>query len=300
MDGFDVFEEAPQKLGTEQTGLPTVVEVDEPEQRDKRKNVRHSVVFPPTVARPEDPDDDVYRLRAPAEPARTYPFELDPFQQKATAALHRGESVLVSAHTSAGKTVIAEYAIALCLKRHQRVVYTSPIKALSNQKYRDLTVTYMEHPELVGGQQATIGLMTGDTTVNRDAQVLVMTTEVLRNMLQQGAELLRELGCVIFDEVHYMKNAERGLVWEDSLSMLDSRVTFVFLSATIPNAPEFAAWVAHVHQRVVHVIYTEFRPVPLQFMLAPAGGRQAFAVFNSDERVLNTANVARAIQALPF
>lgn len=119
-----------------------MIDVDQPEQADKRKNVRHSVVFPQSMVPPADPKDPIYVLESPKVMARKYKFELDPFQQKAISALHRGESVLVSAHTSAGKTVIAEYAIALCVSKNQKIVYTSPIKALSNQKYRDLTVTY--------------------------------------------------------------------------------------------------------------------------------------------------------------
>lgn len=202
--------------------------------------------------------------------------------------------MLVAAHTSAGKTAVAEYAIALCLRRGQRVVYTSPIKALSNQKYRDLTIAYQGEPAI------TVGLMTGDTTVQREARVLVMTTEVLRNMLQQSAELLRELGCVVFDEVHYMRNAERGLVWEDCIGLLDSKITFVLLSATVPNAAEFASWVAQAHQKVIHVVYTEYRPVPLCFYVAPAGSQQCFQLFTSDDKRLNQQNFNKAILALPF
>ncbi|CAL6110525.1 Helicase [Hexamita inflata] len=300
MSDYDIFEDNAEKIVSEQRALPVVVDVAQPEQADKRKNVRHSVVFPPTMKQPENPLEDIYQLPPPTVMARQFPFTLDPFQQKAISALNRGESVLVSAHTSAGKTVIAEYGIALCLQKNQKIVYTSPIKALSNQKYRDLTVTYSENKDLVNGQKTTIGLMTGDTTVNRNAQVLVMTTEILRNMLHSGAEVLREIGCVVFDEVHYMKNAERGLVWEDCLSLLDSKINFVFLSATIPNASEFAAWVSQIHQKPVHVIYTEFRPVPLQFMICPLGAQQAFQVFSSDTRVVNNEQVNKAIQALPF
>lgn len=96
-----------------------------------------------------------------------------------------------------------------------------------------------------------------------------MTTEVLRNMLQSSSELLRELGCVVFDEVHYMRNAERGVVWEDCISLLDKRVSLALLSATLPNAPEFASWIAQTRNKITHVIYTEYRPVPLGFYVAP-------------------------------
>lgn len=133
-------------------------------------------------------------LPADFVPAKTYPFTLDPFQRRSIECLERNESVLVSAHTSAGKTVVAEYAIAMALRDKQRVIYTSPIKALSNQKYRDL---YEEFSD--------VGLMTGDVTINPNASCLVMTTEILRSMLYRGSEIMREVKWVIFDEIHYMR-----------------------------------------------------------------------------------------------
>ena len=129
-------------------------------------------------------------------PAKTYPFTLDPFQKLATYSIERGESVLVSAHTSAGKTVVAEFAIATSLQNKQRVIYTSPIKALSNQKYRELVEEFKD-----------VGLMTGDVTINPSASCLVMTTEILRGMLYHGSEVMREVAWVIFDEIHYMRDA---------------------------------------------------------------------------------------------
>jgi ATP-dependent RNA helicase DOB1 len=124
------------------------------------------------------------------KPAKTYPFTLDPFQRRAIECLERNESVLVSAHTSAGKTVVAEYAIAMALRDKQRVIYTSPIKALSNQKYRDLFEEFSD-----------VGLMTGDVTINPNASCLVMTTEILRSMLYRGSEVMREVKWLVFDEV---------------------------------------------------------------------------------------------------
>jgi ATP-dependent RNA helicase DOB1 len=134
-------------------------------------------------------------------PAKEYKFKLDPFQQQSVDCLERNESVLVSAHTSAGKTAIAEYAIAMALRDGQRVIYTSPIKALSNQKYRELADEFKD-----------VGLMTGDTTINPSSSCLVMTTEILRSMLYRGSEVMREVAWVIFDEVHYMRDKERGVV----------------------------------------------------------------------------------------
>lgn len=160
-----------------------------------------------------------------------------------------------------GKTAVAEYAIAKSLKAGQRVVYTSPIKALSNQKFRDLQEEFQD-----------VGLMTGDITINPEATCLVMTTEILRSMLYRGSELMREVAWVIYDEVHYMRDSERGVVWEESIILLPHKVRFVFLSATIPNASQFADWIAEIHHQPCHVVYTNYRPVPLQHYIFPQGG----------------------------
>ncbi|ELA41234.1 uncharacterized protein VICG_01723 [Vittaforma corneae ATCC 50505] len=191
----------------------------------------------------------------PHEPrcdAKKYKFELDTFQKISICSIERDESVLVSAHTSCGKTVVAEYAIAQSIKNNQRVVYTSPIKALSNQKYRELQEEFGD-----------VGLMTGDVTINPEASCLVMTTEILRNMLYRGSEVIREVHWIIFDEVHYMRDRERGVVWEETIILLPGHVRMVFLSATIPNALEFAEWISYIQQQIVHVVYTEKRVIPL-------------------------------------
>ena len=156
---------------------------------------------------------------------------------------------------------MAEYAIALSLKAKQRVIYTTPIKALSNQKYREF---YEEFSD--------VGLMTGDVTINPTASCLIMTTEILRSMLYRGSEVMREVGWVIFDEIHYMRDKERGVVWEETIILLPDTVHYVFLSATIPNARQFAEWIAHLHHQPCHVVYTDFRPTPLQHYIFPAGG----------------------------
>ncbi|XP_037957460.1 exosome RNA helicase MTR4 isoform X2 [Teleopsis dalmanni] len=194
-------------------------------------------------------------------PAKEYSFVLDAFQQRAILCIENGQSVLVSAHTSAGKTVVAEYAIAKSLLMKQRVIYTTPIKALSNQKFREFTLEFGD-----------VGIITGDVTINPSASCLIMTTEILRNMLYRGSEVMREVGWVIFDEIHYMRDKERGVVWEESLILLPDNVHFVFLSATIPNARQFAEWVTHLHKQPCHVVYTDYRPTPLQHYIFPAGG----------------------------
>lgn len=217
--------------------------------------VRHQVALPP--------DYDYVPIsehKAPETPARTWPFTLDPFQQVSIASIERGESVLVSAHTSAGKTVVAEYAIAQSLKNNQRVIYTSPIKALSNQKYREFAAEFGD-----------VGLMTGDVTINPTATCLVMTTEILRSMLYRGSEIMREVAWVVFDEIHYLRDKARGVVWEETIILLPDKVRYVFLSATIPNAMQFAEWITKTHSQPVHVVYTDFRPTPLQHYFFPAG-----------------------------
>ncbi|KAI9887622.1 MAG: ATP-dependent RNA helicase mtr4 [Watsoniomyces obsoletus] len=217
--------------------------------------VRHQVALPP--------DYDYVPIshhKAPEKPARTWPFKLDPFQQVSIASIERGESVLVSAHTSAGKTVVAEYAIAQSLKNNQRVIYTSPIKALSNQKYREFAAEFGD-----------VGLMTGDVTINPTATCLVMTTEILRSMLYRGSEIMREVAWVVFDEIHYMRDKSRGVVWEETIILLPDKVRYVFLSATIPNAMQFAEWITKTHNQPCHVVYTDFRPTPLQSYFFPAG-----------------------------
>lgn len=156
---------------------------------------------------------------------------------------------------------MAEYAIALSLQRKERVIYTSPIKALSNQKYRELSAEFGD-----------VGLLTGDVTINQDASCLVMTTEILRSMLYRGSEIIREVSWIIYDEIHYMRDKDRGVVWEESIIMLPEKVHHVFLSATIPNAMQFAEWICQMKQQPCHVVYTDYRPTPLQHYLFPAGG----------------------------
>lgn len=223
---------------------------------------------------------------SPRKPAREYPFTLDPFQKQSVNCLEHNQSVLVSAHTSAGKTVVAEYAIAMGLRDKQRVVYTSPIKALSNQKYRELHEEFKD-----------VGLMTGDITINPSASCLVMTTEILRNMLYRGSEVMREVAWVIFDEIHYMRDKERGVVWEETLILLPDKVRFVFLSATIPNAREFACWVAKLHNQPCNVVYTDYRPTPLQHYVFPVGGAGLYQVLD-EKGVFREQNFQKAVAAL--
>jgi antiviral helicase SKI2 len=188
--------------------------------------------------------------------AKEWPFELDTFQKEAVYHLENGDSVFVAAHTSAGKTVVAEYAIALAARHMTKAIYTSPIKALSNQKFRDFRETFDE-----------VGILTGDVQINPEASCLIMTTEILRSMLYRGADLIRDVEFVIFDEVHYVNDLERGVVWEEVIIMLPAHVTLILLSATVPNTYEFASWVGRTKQKDIYVISTPKRPVPLEHYL---------------------------------
>ncbi len=199
-----------------------------------------------------------------AGPTEFKGFQLAPFQRRAAAALDTDSNVLVAAPTGAGKTLVAEYAIHLAQSRGMRSIYTAPIKALSNQKFRD----FRADPAIDDA-----GLMTGDITVNAGGNVLVMTTEILRNTLFEDPERLSDVGVVVFDEVHYMDDIERGSVWEETLMFLPQDVVIVALSATIENLGQFAAWLERVRKRPVTMVQETKRPVPLKnFLYHPKAG----------------------------
>lgn len=200
-----------------------------------------------------------------------YDFGLDPFQIEACQALEAGKGVLVAAPTGSGKTIVGEFAVHLALQQGKKCFYTTPIKALSNQKYQDLAKRY-------GADK--VGLLTGDNSVNSDAPVVVMTTEVLRNMLYAGSQSLLGLGYVVMDEVHYLSDRFRGAVWEEVIIHLQESVTLVSLSATVSNAEEFGDWLDTVRGDT-EVIVSEHRPVPLfQHVLA---GRRMYDLFEEGE-----------------
>ncbi|ADM11416.1 Ski2 ATP-dependent RNA helicase [Encephalitozoon intestinalis ATCC 50506] len=183
-------------------------------------------------------------------------FETDTFQKQAFYFLSRNSSVFVSAHTSSGKTLVAEYAISLSQKHGTRTIYTSPIKALSNQKYHDFKQKYDD-----------VGIITGDVQVNPTAKCLVMTTEILRNLVYRNGDLLRDTEFVVFDEVHYINDSERGVVWEECIIMIPRNINFIMLSATIPNGLEFSEWVGRTKDRTIYVISTGKRAVPLEHVI---------------------------------
>jgi len=190
------------------------------------------------------------------------PIQLDPFQEEAIGWIEKEHSVLVSAPTGAGKTLIAESAIAKAFSRHETVIYTAPIKALSNQKYRDFRAQYGD---------GRVGILTGDVSINADAPIVVMTTEIYRNSLFENLERLRKVGWVIFDEVHYLDDPERGTVWEEAILFTPPEIRMLALSATVPNVRELCEWIQSVHERPIAVIEESHRPVPLEFLFQCQG-----------------------------
>jgi superfamily II RNA helicase len=183
-------------------------------------------------------------------------LELDRFQEEAIESIDQGHSCVVAAPTGCGKTLIAEYAIEKMMEQGVRVFYTGPIKALSNQKFRDFSARYGVNK---------VGIVTGDVRMNSNAPIVVMTTEIFRNSLFDGVGgSLKDVCCVILDEVHYLGDAERGTVWEESIIFAPEHIRFVCLSATVPNARQFTDWIANVRGETVDYIVEPTRPVPLK------------------------------------
>ena len=218
------------------------------------------------------------------DPPITFPFELDEFQKRSILRLEKHENVLVCAHTSSGKTVVAEYGIALGKRHSKRVLYTSPIKALSNQKYREFKKKFED-----------VGILTGDVSINPEAQCLIMTTEILQSSLYKNSELLNQVEWVVFDEVHYINDNERGHVWEEILILLPKGIGIIMLSATVPNYMEFAQWVGEIKEAKVYVQNTLKRVVPLQHLLF-IDKDNVFKVKEKDS--VNTAKIQQAFYYL--
>lgn len=189
---------------------------------------------------------------------RTYRgFKLNSFQTQAVEAIDQNKSILLSAPTGAGKTLVAEYAIEKVMEAGGRAIYTAPIKALSNQKFRDFK-------EILGNE---VGIMTGDVTLNPDAPLLIMTTEIFRNTLFERPESLEDITYVVFDEIHYMDDPDRGTVWEESIIFAPPEIRFICLSATISNLNQFGEWIAQVRGEEIEIIKSRDRPVPLKHYL---------------------------------
>jgi antiviral helicase SKI2 len=205
-------------------------------------------------------------LLSDEERCYTFPYKLDNFQEAGIYGIQNNENVLITAHTGSGKTVLAIYGIAYAIKNNKKVIYTSPTKSLSNQKYDEFI-------KLFSGI-STIGIMTGDIKVNPDAQIMIMTTEILRNLLYKAKNLdglgtstfinMEDVAVVIFDEVHYINDPDRGRVWEEVIIMLQREIILVMLSATIDKAEQFCSWIGNIKQKKINLIKTSHRVVPLK------------------------------------
>ena len=182
-------------------------------------------------------------------------MQYDRFQLEAIEYIKEGHSIVVCAPTGSGKTAIAEYVISECLKSGEGVIYTAPIKALSNQKFRDFQDQYKDN----------IGILTGDVSINPGARVLIMTTEIFRNKIMDESRSLDKFSWIVYDEIHYIDNSERGTVWEESLMLLPRHMRILGLSATVPNIEEFCGWLESIHGRPFKIIVEKKRPVPLHF-----------------------------------
>src|SRR5919199_2335271 len=215
------------------------------------------------------------------------PYQLDDFQLDAIRALANRHSVLVAAPTGTGKTVVGEFGIFMARKYGTRAIYTTPIKALSNQKFREFRLRWGDDE---------VGLLTGDVVVHREAPTLVMTTEVLRNMLVTGGSLA-DVGAIVFDEVHYMGDPERGMAWEEAILLALREVPLVCLSATVPNAGEIAEWIREAHGELSCVFHDQ-RSVPLEHRYwLPDPQLRPTAAASPDPQSRSTAVSARAAEA---
>ena len=247
-------QELEQKENEEQIKEETIKKREKGEDLNK-SNIKQNDISGNEVYAIED-KEDISKFELNEDMALKFPFTLDEFQKRSIMRLEKKENVLVCAHTSSGKTVVAEYGIALGKKHGKRVVYTSPIKALSNQKYSEFKAKFDD-----------VGILTGDTNINPNAQCLIMTTEILQSCLYKNSELLNQLEWIIFDEIHYINDNERGHVWEEILILLPPGINLIMLSATIPNYMEFANWVGNIKKSIVYVEITQKRVVPLKHQI---------------------------------
>ena len=227
------------------TGTPAVQMPPPPEDKKKYKAIV------------DDWDVSRFEEEVP-HPARVFPYELDAWQKRAIRRLERGECVFVSAPTSAGKTVVAEYAFALCCEHNTRALYAAQTRALSNQKYRDFLNT---------GSYDSVGILTGDGDYNHDASVVVVTNESLRETLYHEVDTLRDVEYIVFDEWFYSSDSARMHVWEECIMAIPERINLVFLSATVPNDTEVATWIARTRERMVYIERHVERPVPVEHYL---------------------------------
>ncbi len=236
------------------------------------------------LPKPLRAEEKYYKMSDFEQKKYGFSFELDDFQKEAAEHINMDKSVVVCAPTGAGKTVIAEHAIIRAIEQNKRIFYTTPLKALSNQKFNDFSAKY--------GEERT-GLLTGDTSINRDGQIIVMTTEVFRNMLYgtnlgRVEENLKNVKYVILDEVHYMNDEQRGTVWEESIIYCPNNIQIIALSATISNAGELTNWINNVHDHT-ELVNSDFRPVPLRhFYFAQSMEHKIVPLFSGGKTLNNS------------
>ena len=233
----------------------------------------------------EEDNIDISKFDEIEEPAMEFKFNLDIFQKRSIIRLEENKNILVCAHTSSGKTLVAEYGIALGKKNKKKVIYTSPIKALSNQKYCEFKKKFGD-----------VGIITGDVNINPKAQCLVITTEILHKFLYNQSDTLNNVGTVIFDEVHYINDNERGHIWEEILIILPNYISIIMLSATIPNYFEFACWVGKIKNTKVYIEVTKNRVVPLKYFIY-IDYEHIYNVKNKEEEI-NYEEITNAISYL--
>ena len=246
--------------------------------KDNISNFDNSIINTDTEKKPGETfaiEDDIgiSEFDKIKNPAMEFKFTLDTFQKRSIIRLEQKKNILVCAHTSSGKTLVAEYGIALGKQNNKKVIYTSPIKALSNQKYCDFKKKFKD-----------VGIITGDVNINQNAQCLIITTEILHKFLYNQSSILNSVGTVIFDEIHYINDQERGHIWEEILIVLPSNISIIMLSATIPNYFEFANWVGKIKNTMVYIEITKTRVVPLQYFLY-VNNENIFLVKDNDEKI---------------
>ena len=229
------------------------------------------------------------------KPAIRFPYQLDNFQEEGINCIEKEENILITAHTGAGKSTFAEYAVACAVRDNKKIIYTSPIKTLSNQKFDD----FKKKSDKYGLSENDIGIMTGDHKINPDAQCCVMTTEILRNMLYKDTDYFDDVKYVVFDEVHYFNDKERGHVWEECIIMLPLHIVLIKLSATIDKAEEFSNWVESIRERKTNLISTPFRPVPLKHYVHIPYSDELINYSEKDDH-FNTSNYTLAIDKFKF
>ena len=234
------------------------------EKKEDKKAKEEKIIYAKT-------DDIDIKKYSELDLAMEFPFELDIFQKRGIIRVQNHQNVLVCAHTSSGKTVVAEYGISMTRRNKKRIIYTSPIKALSNQKYRDFKEKFDD-----------VGIITGDVSINPDAQCIIMTTEILQNWLYKQSDKLRQVDYVIFDEVHYINDSDRGHVWEEILILLPKNIGLIMLSATIPNYLEFASWIGSIKKATVYIEITYKRVVPLEHNIYVTS-KNVFKFLNTSE-----------------